>query len=175
MSTCSEGEDLVTPLQPKAFFRGVWTGPGQLIPRPWFRWFARKEAVRHRSEAVWLSETVWVVKDRFEFSSGMVVEGKMFAELVAPDRVHVTADHMPEGADILLSERGFRFTPYYALVNYGGKLWRLRCRDECLMDADGLMYDTVRMSFWGLPVATMRLGPISRNDDSAASTQGPRG
>lgn len=86
----------------------------------------------------------------------------MFAELVAPDRVHVTADDMPMGADILLQERGFRFTPYYALVSYGGRLYRLKCLDECRVDEAGFLHDTIRMFFWGFPVATMRLGPITR-------------
>jgi hypothetical protein len=40
------------------------------------------------------------------------VEGTMFSELRAPDRIHVTADHMPQGADIQLTGSGFRFTPY---------------------------------------------------------------
>jgi len=63
------------------------------------------ENIRHRSETVWFSETIWIVKDRFELSSGRVVERKMFAELVAPDRIHVTGDDMPLGADIILRER----------------------------------------------------------------------
>jgi hypothetical protein len=166
-----KGEKLFTPLQPKDFFRGVWTGQGELIPHPLLRWFVRKETVQYRSEAVWLSESIWIVKDCFEFSLGRVVEGRMFAELVAPDRIHVTADHMPGGADILLSERAFRFTPYYALASYGGKIWRFRCLDECLVDANGFVHDTIRMFFWGVPVATMRLGPTKRSGDSAGSTE----
>lgn len=86
----------------------------------------------------------------------------MFAELVAPDRIHVTADHIPMGADILLHEGGFRFTPYYALVPYRGRLYRLRCLDECCVDQAGFLHDTIRMFFWSFPVATLRLGPITR-------------
>ena len=122
-----------------------------------------RERIRFWSEAIWLSERIWIVKDRFELPSGRVVERRMFAELVASDRIHVTADDMPGGADILLPERGFRFTPYYALVPYGGRLYRLRCLDECCLDEAGFLHDTVRMYFWGLPVATMRLGPIALN------------
>ncbi len=155
-------EKLATPLQFKDFFRGVWTGDGEVIPHPLLRWFVPQERIHHRSEAIWLSETIWIVEDRFEFSSGRVVERKMFAELVAPDRVHVTADDMPMGADIVLHERGFRFTSYYALVPFKGRLYRLRCLDECRVDEAGFLHDTIRMFFWGLPVATMRLGPITR-------------
>lgn len=87
----------------------------------------------------------------------------MFAELIAPDRIYVTADDMPLGADILLYENGFRFTPYDALVNYQGSVYRLRCLDECSIDVNGFLHDTIKMYFWGLPVGTMHLGPINRN------------
>jgi hypothetical protein len=112
----------------------------------------------------WLSDTIWVVEDRFEFASGRILQRKMFAELVAPDRIHVTADDMPLGADILLSATAFRFTPYYALgaQRDGGRVHQLRCWDECTIDAEGFIHDTIRMYYWGLPVATMRIGPIDR-------------
>jgi len=153
-----------TPLQPKEFFRGIWTGEGELAPHPWLRWFVPKARIRFSSEAVWLSETIWLVKDRLEFSSGQVIERKMFSELVAPDRIHVTADDMPLGADILLHKRGFHFTPYYALARHRGRTYRLRCTDECWIDESGFVHDTIKMYFWRFPVATMRLGPIDRRD-----------
>ncbi len=49
----------------------------------------------------------------------------MSAELLAPNRIHLTADDMPFGADILLHEKGFDFTPYYILATYGGQVFRL--------------------------------------------------
>lgn len=88
----------------------------------------------------------------------------MFSELVAPDRIHVTADDMPLGADILLHESGFRFTPYHVVVEHRGLMIRLRCMDENTIDAAGFVHGRVRMSFYGFPVATMRLGPITRHD-----------
>lgn len=156
---------MVTPLQPKEFFRGVWIGEGELIPNPLLRWLVPRERLRFSSEPVWLSETIWLVKDRIEFASGRVIERKMFAELVAPDRIHVTADDMPLGADILLHAKGFRFTPYHALGanRDGGRVHRLRCLDECQLDDAGFVHDSIRMYYWGVPVATMRIGPIARN------------
>ena len=86
----------------------------------------------------------------------------MFAELVGPDRVHITADDMPLGADITLHERGFKFTPYHTLGAYreGGRVHRLKCFDECRLDDEGFLHDTIEMYYWGFPVATMRIGPI---------------
>ena len=150
------------PLQVREFFSGVWRGSGVLRPSWWLRWLCPVEQVKQSSEAVWLTDTVWLVRDRFEFSSGRVLEGRMFSELVAPDRIHVTADHMPMGADIHLSESGFRFTPYRVLAQYRGMMLQLRCLDECRLDADGCIHDCIRLFWHGLAVAEMRMGPIRR-------------
>ena len=93
----------------------------------------------------------------------------MFAELIAPDRIHVTADDMPLGADILLHEQGFRFTPNHAWGSFHGKLYRMRFHDECLLDEVGRIHDTIRMYYFGFPVATMFIGPIERNDGESLS------
>ena len=121
------------------------------------RWFKPKEHIRFSSQPVWLSDTVWVVRERFEYSSGDVIARTMFVEIVGPDRLHVTADDMPLGADIILHEKGFRFTPYFIWSRYKGRRWRLRCTDENLIDEDGIIHDTIKMFFFGFPVATMRL------------------
>lgn len=154
---------MVTPLQPRQFFQGIWTGNGELVPHPLLRWFWRREHFRHWSESIWLSATIWLVKDRFEFSSGKIVERKMFCELVAPDRVHVSADDMPLGADVELHETGLRFAPYDVLVARRGRVYKLRFLDECRIDESGFLHSTVKMYLWGSHIATMRLGPLSRN------------
>jgi len=153
----------ITPRQPTRFFRGTWTGDGELIAHPLLRCLVRRERVRMTSEAVWLSDTMWLVKERFECSSGRVLDRKMFCELVTPDLIHVTADDMPGGADIQLHDLGFRFTPYRVLVNYRGLSVRLRCHDENTIDEHGFVHDCVKMYFCGVRVATMRIGPINRN------------
>ena len=148
---------MVTPLQPKEFFTGIWKGEGELSPHPLLRWVMPKEHIRFLSQPIWLSDTVWVVKERFEFSSGDMIVRKMFVEIVGPDRLHVTADDMPLGADIVLHEKGFRFTPYWIWSKYRGRRWRLKCIDENLIDESGTIHDTIKMFFFGFPVATMRL------------------
>ena len=158
---------MITPLQPREFFKGYWHGEGQLIPNPVLRLVQPRQRILFSSSAHWLSDTIWLVKDRMEFSSGWICERKMFAELVAPDRIHVTADDMPLGADIILQEHGFRFTPYHAWGSFHGKLYRMRFHDECLLDKDGYIQDTIRMYYFGFHVATMFIGPISRQDEKA--------
>lgn len=69
-------EELVTPLQPKDFFRGVWTGNGELVPHPLLRWFVPKERIHHRTEAIWLSDKIWTVKDRLSFLQAKLWDAK---------------------------------------------------------------------------------------------------
>jgi hypothetical protein len=151
------------PLQVREFFSGAWSGTGELIPSWWLRWFCPRESIRFSSETVWLTDIIWVVRDRFEFSSGRVLERKMFCELTAQDRIHVTADDMPSGADIVLTQNGFAFTPYRALAAYRRSRFEFRCFDECRLDADGRVHDRIRMSWHSVPVGQIRLGPIDRS------------
>jgi hypothetical protein len=147
----------LTPLQPKEFFTGIWKGEGELVPHPLIRWMMPKEHVRFSGQPIWLSNTVWMVKERFEFSSGDVIARTMFVEIVGSDRLHVTGDDMPLGADIILHKNGFRFTPYYIWSRYKGRRWRLKCIDKNLIDESGTIHDTIKMFFFGFPVVTMRL------------------
>ena len=153
----SHSDQLVTPLQPRKFFTGVWSGNGELIPSRLVRWVVPIEHIEFVSRPVWLSETVWMVQETFRFSSGSEMARRMFVEIVEPNRLHVTADDMPLGADIILSEQGFRFTPYYVWANHRGRRWQLRCFDENVIDETGTIHNTIRMFFHGLKVATMYL------------------
>ena len=152
---------MITPLQPKKFFRGMWAGEGELIPHFLLRWLLPREKISFSSEMVWLTDTIWIVEDYFEFSIRGVLERKMFAELTAPDRLHLTADDLPLGADVLLHEQGFTFAPYFLFAKNRGKVYRLRCHDECSINEKGYLHKTIRMYYRGFPVATIRLGPIT--------------
>jgi hypothetical protein len=89
----------------------------------------------------------------------------MFVQLVAPDRLHVTADDIPQGSDIWLSESGFRFEPYYIRAKHRGIALTLRCFDDNVIHPDGTIRDTIKMYLFGLNVATMRL-TVHRNVDT---------
>ena len=159
----------LTPLRPREFFRGKWEGHGEFVPLRLVRWLYPRQEVHYFCEAQWLTETIWVVPERAEFSSGAVIERKMFCELVTPDRIHVTADDMPLGADIHLHENGFRFTPYYTWSGLGGgRKWLLRLHDENVLGPDGRIHDTIHMYYHKIRVATMRLVfTVDRNESSS--------
>lgn len=63
----------------------------------------------------------------------------------------------PVGADIILHEKGFKFTPYDALGYYKGIRWKLKCYDENVMDENGVIHDTIKMYFMGFYAAAMTL------------------
>jgi hypothetical protein len=155
----------ITPLEPRAFFTGIWKGNGELCPHRFLRWLFPKEQFSFLSKPTWLSENFWIVSEQLKFKSGDTIDRKMFVEITGPGRLHASADDMPLGADITLRENGFYFTPYYILARYKGIRWRLRCIDENVVDEDGLIHDTIKMFFCNFHVATIRLqATVERKD-----------
>jgi hypothetical protein len=112
---------------------------------------------RAHSSTIWLSETTWQLCDRLVFPSGRVIEMQMLAEIVGQNRLHVTSSTMPGGADILLSEDGFDFTPYLIQVKRWGILLRLHCLDSNRLSSSGTIADTIELYWLGLHVATMQI------------------
>ena len=156
---------MVSPLQYRQFFAGIWKGEGELLPHPLLRWAVRKESITFESSTTWLSDTVWMLNESFVFSSTGTISRTMFVQMVAPDRLHVTADDMPLGSDITLSEDGFRFAPYTIRSRHRGISITLRCFDDNVIHPDGTIHDTINMYFLGLHVATMNL-TVHRNVDN---------
>lgn len=147
----------ITPLQYRTFFSGIWSGDGELLPAFPFRLWMPDERFQFHSETEWLSDNEWIARDRMEFASGRNIERTMFVWKVAVDRLHMTAEDMPRGADIHLRENGFFFSPYVILAKQRGQTVRLKCLDENMIDQQGVIHDTIRMFLLGIPVATMKI------------------
>lgn len=160
----------VTPLEYKKFFAGTWKGEGVIVPQPLIQWLVAEEKLRFVSETQWLSDTIWMVKEHFEFFSGRTIRRTVFAEVTGPGRLHVTSDDLPKGADMTLKENGFIFDPYDILASYRGMTLKLRCLDENLIDDQGMIHDMVKMYFAGLPLATMYL-TVERNVKAQRNTK----
>jgi hypothetical protein len=119
-----------TPLEPRTFFTGRWTGQGSLRAHRLLRWLLPNDSVHLVSQVEWQSEDSWTVQDRIEYGSGTVVERRMEARLTAPDRVTITAPDMPDGAEIRLKRDRFVFSPYLIVAEYRGRRVRLRSQQE---------------------------------------------
>lgn len=146
-----------SPLDARRFFAGRWQGQGELVPHGPARLVLARQPVRLEGRGEWLTEQVWRVHERFALGSGFGFERRMFMEQVAPGRVHATADDMPLGAEIELSEGGFRFRRFRSWLRYRGVRFRLSCASETRVAPDGVMHAAIRLDFWRIPVATLRL------------------
>lgn len=147
----------LTPLSPREFFAGAWSGPGELVPFPFFFWRRFPLRFQARRDFTWFSDEAWLMDDVATFQSGRVERRRRFFHLVEPDRVHVTADDAPDGMDILLEEEGYRLTAYKFVVPIGPLRFALHCRDEHRLDGEGTLVDTMRLSWHGLPVARITI------------------
>jgi hypothetical protein len=147
----------LTPLRPREFFQGVWAGPGELVPWPFFFWRRFPLRFHARREFTWFSDEAWQMDDVATFRSGWVEHRRRIFQLVAPDRFHITADDAPDGADFLLEEGGYRLTPYKFVVPIGPLRFVLRCRDEHRLTEDGTLVDTMKLRWHGLPVARITI------------------
>jgi hypothetical protein len=140
-----------TPLQPREFFDGRWIFDRELRYRGLLGYLRPPERFRYTAPGQWVSDRRKEFEDRLEFESGRVLQSRFTAEIVGEDRLHVTCEAMPGGADILLSERGYTYTPYLWLVRMGPFTIRLRCRDTNVVDEKGVIHDRAEMSWLGLP------------------------
>lgn len=146
-----------SPLSPRTFFTGSWEGDGELMPRGPARLLMRAESVRMRGRGEWLSERIWLVRERFEMASGWHFERRMFLEQIAADRLHVTADDMPLGAQVALRPDGFRFEPFRTWLPFRGARFRMRCSSDAHVEPDGAIAGRLALRWLGLPVAELRL------------------
>jgi hypothetical protein len=143
------------PARPRDFFGPAWEGEGEITP--WAPWQRRLLAVRFRftRRSTFHTDELWTVDDTAYLPGGRTLRRRNFCQLVGPARVHVTADDMPDGADVVLVEGGYRISSYKVLVPVGPLRFTLRCRDQGRMEPDGTLVDTITFRWLGLPMGRM--------------------
>ena len=150
------------PLRPKDFFGSSWKGYGVALGEPAFlsRPFGPRFALSRTT--TWISEDVGVVHDRAWLARGRVEERVRYARFIDAAHIHVTADDMPDGADIVIDELGYRVAPYRVLAPIGPLRFILTSRDQATVESDGTLSYVCRLRWHGLPVARleMRARPI---------------
>jgi hypothetical protein len=152
-----------TPMPPREFFRRAWAGDGEIVFFPALLWRRFPLRFRCRRESTWLSDEVWYYDDQVVMGDGRVERRRRFCQFVAPDRVHVTADDMPDGADLAFGESGFGIAPFWWVVPVGPQRWPLRCREQSSFESDGTFVETFHLRSFGLPAGrmTFRVRPES--------------
>ena len=160
------------PLRPRDFFGSAWSGDGVALGFPAFLWRPFAPRFKLRRKTSWLSEDLALVRDRAVLPNGHVEERLRYARMVDASHIHVSADDMPDGAEVTIDEQGYRIAPYRVLAPIGPARFMLKARDEARVDANGTLFYVVRLSWHGLPVARleMRARPV---DTSPAPRREP--
>jgi hypothetical membrane protein len=165
------------PARPRDFFGPAWAGEGEVVLWPSLLW--RRVPIRFNftRTSTFHSDELWTVDDRAEFGDGHVERRRRFCQLVGPARVHVTSDDMPDGADVMLVEDGYRISSYRVLVPIGPLRIPLRARDDGRLGPDGTLIDTISFRWLGLPVGTMtgRARPVAEEPSGAGQKAAPSG
>jgi hypothetical protein len=152
-----------TPVPPRDFFGRAWDGEGETVLWPAFLWRHLPLRFRATRVATWLTEDTWTFDDEATFAHGWTQRQRRFCQFVTPQHIHVTAEDLPNGADVLLDEDGYRVAPFTMLIPVGPLRLPLRCHEHGRMDGRTLV-DTVELRFLGLPAgrAVMRVAPAGR-------------
>ncbi len=154
-----------SPVQPREFFSGTWTGEGELRFVGLAGWLGRPERFRYQTRVHWITLSRSEYTDVFEFESGRKLAIPFVSEIVEERRLHVASPDMPGGSDIELSDGGYTFSPYITLAHVGPFTFHLHCTDTNLIDREGLIQDRVEMRWFGLRVAILTMTiRVDRND-----------
>jgi uncharacterized protein DUF998 len=145
----------LVPVRPRDFFGRGWAGRGEVTASPAFLWRHFPLGIDFRRETRWLSDEAWVVDDTTTFDSGFVLARRMVCVMDGPDRVQVTADDMPGGAELVLSEGGYRVRPYKLHFPIGPIRFTLTCHDRVQEQPDGALDWTIDFRWHGLPAGRL--------------------
>jgi len=151
---------MITPLHPEEFFTGIWLGKGEFCLRSFLHWFVPNQAVEYQGWTTWLSDTLWMATEEFRRSHAGASQRTTFLRIVGPGRLHMTCDDVPGGADILLHDHGFQFTPYLFRSPFAGRYLLVKCLDEAHLDENGVLHDEVKMYYAGIHLATMTMAIV---------------
>jgi hypothetical protein len=142
-------------LRPRDFFGSAWSGEGIALGVPAFLWRPFAPRFTLSRETTWHSEEVALVRDRAVLSNGRVEERIRYARFIDPSHIHVTAGDMPDGAEVIIDEDGYRIAPYRVLAPIGPARLMLESRDQATIQPDGTLRYVARLRWHGLPVGRL--------------------
>lgn len=141
-------------------FSEPWEGDGELWRPAWLRPLPLPNTFKFRSEILNAATDSWDVLDTTTFPDGSIQQRRMHCRQLDPQRLQLSADDMPGGAEVHPRNDGFDFTPYVIRTPVVGRLrLPLRHVDTVQLKPDGTLLDTIELSFLGLRVGkvTIRL------------------
>jgi Protein of unknown function (DUF998) len=159
----------LTRLRPRNIFAASWVGSGEAFLLPAFVWrrFGRRFSLART--ASWLSDEAWVFTDDVEFEGGRVERREFLCRFERPDLIRVTADDLPDGAEVLLEDEGYRLRPYRALARIGPLLVPVWCYDSYLAGGEGVVTRAIEVRLLRVPVARIETtARLSKETDAGA-------
>jgi len=136
---------------------GHWVGEGVIVGCGPLRWLMPREPFAISTQFQPLTESISRIRDRLEFTRGGTMDRTMFIERTGEGCYHATADDMPLGADIFVSEESYRYTPYYSWACLRGRRCFARVVEEGRFLTDGSIEADILIRWRGIPIARNRL------------------
>ena len=142
--------------------RRFQAGRGEVTLYPRFLWRRFPLRVDFRREARWLNDDALVFTDTTTFATGFSVVRPMFCTIEGGTRVRVVAEDMPGGAELNLTEGGYRVRPYRFSYPLGPVRFTFTCHDRVLDNDDGSLDWTIVFRWHGLPAWRIsgRVSPV---------------
>src|SRR5215211_6899846 len=100
------------PLDLREVFAQPWEGNADVWRPWWLRPLPLPSTFAFRSEILNQTGDRWDVLDTTTSPDGSVRQRRMHCRQVAPDQLRLTADDMPEAAEVHPRSDGFDFAPY---------------------------------------------------------------
>jgi hypothetical protein len=164
-------------IRPRDFFAHEWSGEGKLVVWPFFLWRRLAEPFDAHRSATWISDNVWRFDDEARYGHGIVRRRRMYCEFVSDERVLITAGDLPEGAEVLIEEDGYRMKPFRMSFPIGPVGVPIRVHDVSYVEPDGTLANVfeARMLVLGLRVArvTFRVRPVVGGAGEATPQHAP--
>jgi GrpB-like predicted nucleotidyltransferase (UPF0157 family) len=142
----------------RELFAEPWEGEGRIWRPWWLRLLPLPGTFRFRSEIVNATDGAWDVLDTTVFPDGSEQRRRMHCRRLADDRLWLTAEDMPVGAEVRPRANGFDFSPYVIRTPVLGRLrLPLRYLDSVELMPDGTMVDSIELRLLRICVGRVRL------------------
>lgn len=146
------------PLDPFRYLAGEASGEGEVTYSWWARALRFPRRFRFQRRTTYDGNARWEMDDVLRYENGLTYERHIVARPVSPERMHLTSDAIPGGAETVLVPGGLVLEPAWFIAPYWGIPWPLRCKGLMRAREAGPLEGSFDMALVGvLPVGRMAL------------------
>lgn len=146
--------DLI-PMRPRDFLARAWSGEGELVLWPYGMVATSHDASRSPATRSGSPIASGASRSASDYGDGRVQRRSTYCEFVSDDHVRLTASDLPDGADVMLGEGGYRIAPWRMNWPLGPISLPIRCRDVSRVAPEGTFVNVIeaRTAVFDLPLA----------------------